>query len=103
MAGRFRSLAGAAAIATVLLVPVGPAFADDHLADASGSQGVDRRGFTNPVAGNPSATSGAAAQPGTVPGLGNPSSGEDRGTPAFDPDSLCERLEARSDGSGPGC
>jgi hypothetical protein len=103
MAGRLRSLVGAAAIATVLLVPMAPALADDHLADASSSQGVDHRGFTNPVALNPSGTSGAAAQPGTVPGLGNPSSGHDTGTPAFDPASLCERLEARSEGAGPGC
>jgi hypothetical protein len=77
--------------------------ADDHLVNGATAPGADDRGFANPVAANPSGISGPAAQPGTVPGLGDPSSGQDTGTPAFDPVSLCERLEAGSEGVGPGC
>jgi len=86
-----------------VLATGGLAFADDHLANGATSPGAEVRGFTNPVALNPSGTSGAAAQPGTVPGLGNPSAGGDLGTPAFDCQSLQERLAARSMGGGPTC
>ncbi len=92
------------ALASVAVLATGGlAAADDHLAGAATSPGADVRGFANPVAANPSGTSGAAAQPGTVPGLGNPSAGADQGTPAFDCASLLERLEARSMGGGPTC
>lgn len=83
------------ALGAVILVLGNSAFADDHLFTASHSQGVEQRGFTNPVAGNPSGTAGAQAQPGTVPGLGDPKVGEDTGTPAFSPEALEERLEAK--------
>jgi len=74
------------------------ASAHDHLADGATAPGADNRGFANPVAANPSGTSGAAAQPATVPGLGNPNSGHDLGTPSFDPDALQDRLDARAVG-----
>jgi len=103
MAGRIRSFIGAAVVVGAIVVPGATALADDHLANAATSHGTDERGFANPVAANPSGASGAAAQPGTVPGLGDPASGQDTGTPAYDPASLCERLGARSQGVGPGC
>ncbi len=71
------------------------ALADDHLFNGATAPGAAERGFANPVAGNPSGKSGAASDPGTVPGLGNPNAGADRGTPAFDPVSLEERLAGR--------
>lgn len=77
------------------MVPL-PAAADDHLFDGATAEGADDRGFANPVAGNPSETSGPASDPGSVPGLGNPNGGVDQGTPSFDPDSRDERVEARS-------
>lgn len=98
-----RSLAAGALTVGAVTAGAGAAAADDHLFDAAHSNGVDERGFVNPVAGNPSGTSGAAAQPGTVPGLGNPNSGADQGTPSFDCASLAERLAARSSGVGPSC
>jgi hypothetical protein len=98
-----RGLAAAVVALGAITAGAGVAIADDHLFDAAHSSGVDNRGFANPVAGNPSGVSGAAAQPGTVPGLGNPNSGSDTGTPAFDCVSLQERLAARSDGVGPSC
>lgn len=98
-----RSLAAAALAAGAVTAGAGVATADDHLFDAAHSNGVDERGFANPVAQNPSGTSGAAAQPGTVPGLGNPNAGADQGTPSFDCSSLAERLDARSNGAGPSC
>lgn len=61
---------------------VGPALANDHLADATSAPGASQRGFANPVVANPSGTSGAAARPGTVPGLGNPNAGNFTGTPS---------------------
>ena len=73
----------------------GAAFADDHLANAATSKGADTRGFNNPVAGNPSGRSGAQAQPGSVPGLGDPKSGADTGTPSFDAEALSERIDAK--------
>ncbi len=70
----------AAVFTSALLVGVvsSPALASDHLANAR-----DAAGF-NPVTQNPSGTSGAKAQPGTVPGEGNPNAGQDEGTPAVD-------------------
>ena len=97
------SLAAAGLALGAVTVGAGSAAADDHLFDAAHSQGVEARGFANPVAQNPSGTSGAAAQPGTVPGLGNPNAGADQGTPAFDCSSLTERLADRSGGVGPSC
>jgi hypothetical protein len=98
-----RSGAVVAVASLSVIATSGLAFADDHLANGATSPGAAVRGFTNPVAFNPSGTSGAAAQPGTVPGLGNPSAGGDLGTPAFDCQSLLERLAARSMGGGPTC
>ena len=72
------------------------ASADDHLFNGANADGADNRGFGNPVAKNRSGTSGAAAQPGSVPGLGNPNAGEDQGTPSFDPESRDERVEDKS-------
>lgn len=92
----------AATAALVAMVPAA-AQADDHLFTAVNSSGADARGFTNPVAGNPSGTSGAAAQPGSVPGLGDPKVGEDTGTPAFSEAALCERVAARSEGAPTMC
>ncbi len=102
MRTRTGRLMAALVMAAVMVAPAA-AQADDHLFSAAHSQGVDDRGFANPVAGNPSGVSGAAAQPGTVPGLGDPKVGEDTGTPAFSQAALCERLTARSSGVGPGC
>jgi hypothetical protein len=59
-----------------------PALAHDHLFNAAHSQGVDNRGFANPVAANPSGVSGAMSRPATVPGAGDPKVGVDQGTPA---------------------
>jgi hypothetical protein len=73
-----------------------PAFADDHLANAANANGAAERGFANPAGGNPSGVSGPASQPGSVPGLGDPNSGVDQGTPSFDPASRDERVDARS-------
>jgi len=98
-----RGLAAAALALGAVTAGAGVATADDHLFDAAHSSGVDNRGFVNPVAANPSGVSGAAAQPGTVPGLGNPNAGGDTGTPSFDCMSLQERLAARSAGVGPSC
>lgn len=64
----------------------GPALASDHLADAANAPGADHRDFGNPVTRNPSGTSGPKASPGTVPGEGNPNSGQHRGTPSVDRD-----------------
>jgi hypothetical protein len=74
----------AAVFTSALLVGVvsSPALASDHLFNAATSEGADNRGFANPVGANPSDTSGAQAQPGTVPGEGDPKAGEDIGTPA---------------------
>ncbi len=49
-------------VLTVLALPA-VALADDHLATAANSQGVNNRGFVNPVAHNASGTSGATSQP----------------------------------------
>jgi hypothetical protein len=73
----------AGAVAAVMLWAA-PAFAHDHLADATDAPGAGYRDFGNPVAQNPSGTSGAAARPATVPGGGNPNSGVDVGTPSAD-------------------
>jgi hypothetical protein len=50
----------------------------------------------NPVAQNPSGVSGNAAQPGTVPGAGDPKVGVDTGTPAVD----LSLVSVRSGGNG---
>jgi hypothetical protein len=71
------------AAAAVMLWAV-PALASDHLADATNAPGAGQRDFANPVAQNPSGTSGAAAQPATVPGEGNPNAGADQSIPAVD-------------------
>src|SRR5829696_3512449 len=57
------------------------AFSSDHLANAQAP-------FGNPVVNNPSGVSGGAATPGDVPGTGNPNAGQDRTTPAVDPELL---------------
>jgi hypothetical protein len=87
-----------AGFTSALLVGVvsSPALASDHLANAASSEGADNRGFANPVAGNPSDPSGAAAQPGTVPGEGDPKAGNDRTTPAVD----LSLVNTRSGGHG---
>jgi hypothetical protein len=72
----------------------GPALASDHLADGTDAPGAGQRDFANPVAQNPSGTSGAAARPATVPGEGNPNAGEDQSTPAVD----LSEVPARSGG-----
>lgn len=91
--------------ATAALVAMAPAAAqaDDHLFNATTSSGAGARGFGNPVAGNPSGTSGPAAQAVSVPGLGDPKVGEDTGTPAFSVEALCERVDARSEGAPAMC
>lgn len=68
----------------LIAVFAAPAAASDHLFNAAYSEGVDERGFVNPVGGNPSGTSGAMALPGTVPGEGDPKVGQDQSTPAVD-------------------
>ena len=69
----------------------GPAAASDHLLNAANSPGATQREFGNPVGGNPSGTSGGAADPGTVPGEGNPNFGNETGTPAVDLSLVCVR------------
>ena len=73
---------GVTALALVVLAPA--ALASDHLFNAATAPGAAQRGFGNPVALNPSGVSGPAAQPGTVPGEGNPNAGQDQTTPAVD-------------------
>lgn len=97
------AIAVATSVTLVVGVGFGTASADDHLANGATSEGVDNRGFGNPVGANPSGTSRPAAQPGTVPGLGNPNAGADQGTPSFECDVLHVRLAARSSGNGPAC
>jgi hypothetical protein len=97
------SLAAAGLAAATLVGGATAASAHDHLNHAAGSEGADDRGFVNPVAGNPSGQSGAASQPGTVPGLGDPTSGTSTGTPSFSCETLLLRLAARSEGAGPTC
>lgn len=96
-----RLLAVGSLVAAAMVAGTSLASADDHLFNAATSNG--QRDFANPVTQNPSGTSGAAAQPGTVPGLGDPKVGEDTGTPAFSCEALAERLAARSAGMGPTC
>lgn len=98
---RRRVILPTAMVAAATLLAPAAAQADDHLFNGATAQGSEQRGFANPVAGNPSGTSGPAAQPATVPGLGDPKVGEDTGTPAFSAEALQERLEARSNGHGP--
>jgi len=82
MTRRLLVLATVLAVALLSLAPA--ALASDHLFNAANAPGAAERGFTNPVALNPSGMSGAAAQPGTVPGEGNPNAGQDQTTPAVD-------------------
>lgn len=93
-----KRLVAAAAIALSLAIggSATTTLASDHLFNAATSNGADNRGFANPVAGNPSGTSGAAAQPGTVPGEGNPNAGGDLGTPSVD----LGMVSIRTDGHG---
>lgn len=78
--------AGLIAVLTVmvLVATVAPTMASDHLFNAANARGASVRGFTNPVVGNPSGISGPQAQPGTVPGEGDPKVGGDQGMPAVD-------------------
>jgi hypothetical protein len=82
MTRRVTALVAAALLGILVLAPA--ALASDHLFDAATAPGATERGFANPVAGNPSGMSGAAARPGTVPGEGNPGTGQDLGTPSVD-------------------
>jgi hypothetical protein len=82
--------AGAIALASLGLAAV-PASANDHLSHSTENSGAVQRGFTNPVAGNPSGTSGAAADPTTVPGAGDPNDGHELGTPSVDLSLVCVR------------
>ncbi len=84
-----KSILTAAAIA--LCTAAAPALASDHLANAATAPGADQRGFTNPVAGNPSGVSGPASDPRTVPGEGNPNFGRETGTPAVNRDLVDDR------------
>jgi hypothetical protein len=79
---RLLVLTGAVLLALAVLAPA--AFASDHLFNAANAPGAEARGFANPVATNPSGTSGPAARPATVPGEGDPKVGQDIGTPSVD-------------------
>ena len=94
MTRRLIALVGVAALALVVLAPA--ALASDHLFNAVTAPGAAQRGFTNPVAANPSGASGPAAQPATVPGAGNPNAGVDQSTPAVD----LSLVDIRSGGHG---
>jgi hypothetical protein len=91
-----RFIAVAATSALLVGLTAMPALAGDHLFTGSNAPGADQRGFANPVATNPSGTSGAAARPGTVPGEGNPNAGADQETPSVD----LNAVSARSGGHG---
>ena len=71
-----------ALVTTAGLAVASTASASDHLANATAASG------SNPVTANPSGVSGSAAQPGTVPGEGNPNFGQDQGTPSVDTSQL---------------
>ena len=91
-------------LSLALVVSVGfalPVAASDHLFNAANSEGADNRDFGNPVAGNPSGTSGAMASPGTVPGEGDPKVGDDRGTPAVDLNLILVRSGGHGDPQKP--
>ena len=78
-----------ASFCALALLLTGPAaIAGDHLANGTSAPGADSRDFGNPVAANPSGRSGAAAQPATVPGEGNPNAGADQRLPSVNPDLL---------------
>ncbi len=91
-----RLLALVAVLVLALLVLAPTALASDHLFNAANAPGAAQRGFANPVALNPSGMSGAAAQPGTVPGEGNPNAGQDQTTPSVD----LSLVTVRSGGNG---
>lgn len=94
MTRRLIALVSVSLLALAALAPA--ALASDHLFNAATAPGAAERGFTNPVALNPSGVSGAAARPGTVPGEGDPNAGQDRTTPAVD----LSLVTARSGGHG---
>ncbi|HJW74610.1 MAG TPA: hypothetical protein VJ787_02915 [Thermoleophilia bacterium] len=94
MAQRLIGLVSLLALALAVLAPA--ALASDHLFNAANAPGAAQRGFGNPVALNPSGTSGPVAQPGTVPGEGNPNAGQDQTTPAVD----LSLVSVRSGGNG---
>ncbi len=75
----------------IVAASAAPAFAHDHLFNAAHAPGAEVRGFANPVAGNPSGMSGAAAEPATVPGGGDPKVGVSIGTPSVDLSLVPER------------
>lgn len=83
-------------VAVIIGMLVAPATASDHLFNAAHAPGAAMRGFANPVAGNPSGTSGPRAMPATVPGEGDPKAGADTGTPAVSLD----LVSVRSGGHG---
>jgi hypothetical protein len=79
------------ALSALTLLTSAPALASDHLANATAARDSNPGGPSgNPVANNPSGTSAGQAQPGTVPGEGDPNSevqppdGSGIGTPAVD-------------------
>jgi len=80
-----------AATALLAALAVTPAVASDHLFNAVHAPGATNRGFANPVANNPSGTSGAMAMPATVPGEGDPKVGADLGTPSVNLDMVVVR------------
>ncbi len=82
MTSRMAALFAVALLALAALAPA--ALASDHLFNATNAPGASSRGFANPVATNPSGTSGAASRPATVPGEGNPNAGQETGTPSVD-------------------
>jgi len=88
-------------VVVLLAVFASPVAASDHLFNAAHSEGVDNRGFVNPVAGNPSGTSGAMALPGTVPGEGDPKVDVQQGTPAVDLNDVWTRSGGQGDPQKP--
>ena len=92
-----RKLVSVFVITLLLLIALGSTvMASDHLFNAANAPGAGMRGFGNPVAANPSGTAGAMAQPGTVPGEGDPKVGADQTTPAVD----LSLVNVRSGGHG---
>jgi hypothetical protein len=94
MTKRLIGLVSLLILALAVLAPA--ALASDHLFNAANAPGAAQRGFSNPVALNPSGVSGPAAQPGTVPGEGDPNAGQDQTTPAVD----LSLVQIRSGGHG---
>lgn len=96
-----RKIKRLAALLTTSALLVGatavPALAGDHLSTGSASPGADQRDFSNPVAMNPSGTSGVAAKPATVPGEGSPNAGNDTTTPSVDLSAVSDRSGGNGD------